>query len=96
MLSIIREWEWVRECGKWLSKPLPVIVVERHAGEEVARCLDCHRLLKVRYYHRLIVHLRKDHRVSEDAAIETTTWIMERVLNTHRERVRLAREVGKL
>ena len=96
MLSLIREWEWIKMCEKWLSKPLPVITVDRHAGEEVAKCEHCHRLLKVRYYHRLIIHLRKDHRVSEDAAIETATWIMDRTYQIRIESARLAREVGKL
>jgi hypothetical protein len=96
MLSLIREWEWVRACEKWLSKPLPVIEVDRHAGEEVARCVDCHRLLQVRYHLRLIIHLRVDHKLSEDAAIESTNWIMDRVYRKRMENARLAREAGKL
>jgi hypothetical protein len=96
VLSYIRQWEWVRECEKWLMKPLPVITVERHAGEEIAKCADCHRLLKVRYHLRLIIHLRKDHRLSEDAAIETVTWIVERVHHARMADARLARETGKL
>jgi hypothetical protein len=88
MLSYISQWEWFRFCRDWLSKPLPVITVERHAGEEIAKCIDCHRLLRVRYYNRLIVHLRVDHRLTEDAAIETTTWIMDRVY-THAHKGKL-------
>jgi hypothetical protein len=98
MLSLIREWEWIRQCERWLSKPLPVIEVEvdRHAGEEVAKCKDCHRLLQARYHMRLIIHLRHDHKLSEDAATETTTWVMDRVYRNRMEHVRLAREMGKL
>lgn len=96
MISLIREWEWVREFEKWMMKPLPVITVDKHAGEEVARCHDCHRLLQVRYHLRLIIHLRKDHRLSEDAAIETTNWIMDRTYHKRMENARLAREAGKL
>ncbi len=96
MLSLIREWEWVREFEKWLMKPIPVVTVERHAGEEIAKCVDCHRLLKVRYHLRLIIHLRVDHKLSEDAAIETTTWIMDKTYRTRLENSRLAREAGKL
>jgi hypothetical protein len=96
VLSLIREWEWIKMCEKWLMKPLPVITVERHAGEEIAKCIHCHRLLTVRYHLRLIIHLRKEHRLSEDAAIETTNWIMDRVYRVRVENARLANEMGKL
>jgi len=69
MLTLIR---------KWLS-PAPVVQVERHPGEEIARCVECHRLLRIRYFNRLIVHLRLGHKLSEDAAIETATWVMDRM-----------------
>jgi hypothetical protein len=96
VLSLIREWDWFRECEKWLMKPIPVIEVERHAGEEIAKCEHCHRLLKVRYHMRLIIHLRLDHKLSDDAAIETTNFIMDRVYRTRMENARLARAEGKL
>jgi hypothetical protein len=96
VLSYLRQWQWVRECEKWLMRPIPVIIIERHAGEEIAQCVDCHSLLKVRYHLKLIVHLRVDHKLSEDASIETVTWIMDRVYRTRMENARLARETGKL
>jgi hypothetical protein len=96
VLSLIREWQWVNELRVWLSKPVPEIFVERHAGEEIAQCNDCHRLLKIRYFNRLIIHLRNDHKLSTDAAIETTTWIMNRVDRANAEHARLANQMGKL
>jgi len=95
MLSLIREWDWVKECERWF-RPIPVIAVVRHAGEEIAKCTDCHKLLKVHYFNRLIVHLRVDHDLSENAAIETTTWIMDRVYRTRMAATRLAGARGKL
>lgn len=87
-MTIIREWQWVRECERWLAGTVAV-VNERHPGEEIAKCEQCHRLLKIRYYRRLIVHLSVDHKLSENAAIETTNWIMDKVYAHGR------REVGK-
>jgi hypothetical protein len=80
MLSLIREWQWVRECKRWLTQPTP-IVMRRPAGEEIAKCEACHNLLKIRYFNRLIIHLRVDHKVHEEAAIETVVWIMDRMMN---------------
>jgi hypothetical protein len=95
MLSIVREWQWVREFEKWLRAPIPTVIA-RHAGEDIAKCEHCHKLLKVHYFNRLIVHLRIDHDLSETAAIETTTWIMDRVLRTRTAATRLANAKGKL
>jgi hypothetical protein len=96
MLSLIREWQWVRDCEKWFSKPATVAAITRHAGEEIAKCEHCHKLLKVHYFNRLIVHLRADHDLSENSAIETTTWIMDRVLRTRMAAARLENAKGKL
>jgi hypothetical protein len=77
MLSLIR---------RWLCKPVILAVEQSHVGEDIAKCSRCHSLLRVGYHLRLITHLRLDHKLPEEDAIETTTWICNRLYRQRIER----------
>jgi hypothetical protein len=64
--------------------------------EKIAECVECHRYLDVRYHLRLIDHLRADHELSAEGAIEATHRVMEIVYRERTEHLKLAGELDKL
>lgn len=72
MLSLIKRW--------YAQSNAPIAPPSRDiAGEEIAGCLECARLLRVRYTLRFITHLRYHHKMSENVAIDTAVKVSEAI-----------------
>ena len=86
MISLIRRW-WTefQVVEKKLDSIFP--------GEEVTRCPRCHNLLRVRYTLKFMSHLRYDHGMPENEAIEMAVKVSERVYELRRAEVRQRRDV---